>query len=130
MLTLRRSLGNALAIRRTFATVSTTLSSSPHIVKPSLAEQQAKKLNARNLEQAVRHIHRDGLVVVEDVVPLADLEHLNQKMVQDARALQARGEDGPFNYNLGNLQQDAPPVAEFFSTDVFTSMSPFQLIEL
>ncbi|KAM0326315.1 hypothetical protein ACHAQA_006915 [Verticillium albo-atrum] len=42
-------------------------------------------------------------------------------MVDDARVLQARGEDGPFNYNQGNLQQDAPPVAEFFFPSIFTN---------
>lgn len=109
------------AASRGFATVTKPLPSHPHIIRPSLAEQQSQRLNSRNLEQAVRHVHRDGLVVVEDAVSLSDLDSLNKKMVQDARVLQARGEDGPFNYNLGNLQQDAPPVAEFFSPSVFTS---------
>lgn len=117
MFALRSQFVLSRAARRGFA----TLANSPHVVRPSIAEQRAGRLDARNLEQAVRHVHRDGLVVVEDAVPLADLEHLNVKMVEDARALQARGEDGPFNYNLGNLQQDAPPVAEYFSTNVFTS---------
>lgn len=123
MLAFRRSSPLIWTARRAFATIATPLTNHPHIIKPSLAEQQAQRLSPRNLEQAVCHVHRDGLVVVEDAVPLSDLDHLNSKMVQDARALQARGEDGPFNYNLGNLQQDAPPVAEFFSTNVFTSKS-------
>lgn len=71
------------------------------------------------------HLHRDGLVVVENAIPHDHLDLLNEKMVQDARMLQARGDDGPFNFNQGNLQQDAPPVAEFFQPSIFTStLSP------
>ncbi|KAJ9632027.1 hypothetical protein H2203_000428 [Taxawa tesnikishii (nom. ined.)] len=44
-------------------------------------------------------------------------------MVSDARTLQAKGKDGPFNYNIGNLQQDAPPVLSYFHPSIF--MNPF-----
>lgn len=121
MLAIRRFPRIGHMARRAFATTTPGTFNLPHVIKPSLTEQKEQKLNARNLEQAVRHVHRDGLVVVEDVVPLEDLNHLNTKMVQDARLLQGRGENGPFNYNLGNIQQDAPPVSEFFSTSIFTS---------
>ncbi|KAK5119201.1 hypothetical protein LTR85_007815 [Meristemomyces frigidus] len=40
-------------------------------------------------------------------------------MVQDARTLQARGKDMPFNYNVGNIQQDPPPVKEHFHESIF-----------
>jgi len=44
---------------------------------------------------------------------------LNAKMTQDARVLQARGKDSPFNYNVGNLQQDPPPLKAFFHESIF-----------
>ncbi|KAF5509535.1 Kanamycin B dioxygenase [Colletotrichum fructicola] len=50
-----------------------------------------------------------------------DLDALNEKMVKDARYLQSLGEKGPFNYNLGNLQQDPPPLAEYFYKSIFTN---------
>lgn len=106
---------------RTFATARTT--GQPAVVRPSPAEISSSRLNDRNLEIAVRHVHQDGLVVVEDVVPHDHLDYLNEKMVEDARALQARGDKGPFNYNQGNLQQDAPPVAKYFLPSIFTSES-------
>lgn len=108
---------------RSLATVAKNPNGSglPVTVKPSAEEIKNRTLGARNLETAVRHMHRDGLVVIQDVVPHAALDTLNIKMVQDARALQARGEDGPFNYNLGNLQQDAPPVAKYFDPSIFIS---------
>lgn len=93
----------------------------PAVVRPSANEIKNARLDERNLEKAVRHIHQDGLVVIEDVVPHEDIDSLNAKMVQDARVLQNMGEKGPFNYNQGNLQQDAPPVAEFFYPSIFTS---------
>lgn len=110
-------------MRRSLATVANNPNGSglPVTVKPSAEEIKSRTLGARNLETAVRHMHRDGLVVIEDVVPHAALDALNIKMAQDARTLQARGEDGPFNYNLGNLQQDAPPVAKYFNPSIFIS---------
>ena len=93
----------------------------PCIVRPSEAELRDKSLGARNLELAVRSLHADGLVVVEDAIPHKDLDALNEKMVKDARYLQSLGDKGPFNYNQGNLQQDPPPVAEYFYKSIFTS---------
>ncbi|OTA63198.1 hypothetical protein K449DRAFT_368963 [Hypoxylon sp. EC38] len=109
--------------RRAFASLTNhgRLRNTPTVVKPSGLEIQTGFLEARNLEKAVGAMHRDGLVVVEDVISHDSLDHLNKKMVQDARILQDRGEDGPFNYNTGNLQQDAPPVAEYFNPTIFTN---------
>jgi hypothetical protein len=113
-------LSSALAKHaRTFATVTQP----PHVgvVRPSAQEVKNWTLDSRSLEKAVRHMHRDGLVVVEDVVPHEDIDILNRKMTEDAHTLQARGDKGPFNYNKGNIQQDAPPVSEYFSPSIFTS---------
>ena len=93
----------------------------PAVVNPSAQELANRRLDARNLEKAVRHVHQDGLVVINGVAPHEELDALNKKRVEDARTLQARGDDGPFNYNQGNLQLDAPPVKEFFFPSIFTS---------
>ncbi len=108
-------------LRRTLATLA-KIGTNPAVVRPSADEIRRSNLDARNLEIAVRHIHQDGLVVIDNIVPHADIDRLNTKMVEDARTLQARGDGGPFNYNLGNLQQDAPPVAEHFYPSIFASM--------
>lgn len=83
------------------------LSTLPAIIKPSRDEVLSGGLGPRNLEAAVRSIHLDGLVVVENVIPHQKLDHLNTKMTTDARNLQARGKDSPFNYNVGNLVSPA-----------------------
>ncbi|GJN85492.1 hypothetical protein PLIIFM63780_009059 [Purpureocillium lilacinum] len=99
----------------------------PIVITPSAQEIANKRLDARNLERAVRHVHLDGLVVVNGVAPHAELDILNARMVKDARELQARGDKGPFNYNQGNLQLDAPPVAEFFFPSIFTNSIATQI---
>ncbi|KND89238.1 Kanamycin B dioxygenase [Tolypocladium ophioglossoides CBS 100239] len=99
----------------------------PAVITPSAAELANQSLGPRNLEKAVRHVHQDGLVVINDVAPHAELDHLNAKMVEDARTLQRRGGDGPFNYNLKNLQLQAPPVAEYFYPSTFTNRIATQI---
>ncbi|KAH7038143.1 uncharacterized protein B0I36DRAFT_372324 [Microdochium trichocladiopsis] len=93
----------------------------PTVIRPSASEIKNSKLDERNVEIAVRSLHQDGLVVVEDVIPHEHINQLNTKMTEDALALQARGTDGPYNYNLGNLQQDPPPWAEYFYPSIFAN---------
>jgi hypothetical protein len=93
-------------------------------------EVSSGRLTPQNLELAVRHLHEDGLVVVENAISHDVLDALNVKMVEDAKYLRSLGDKGPFNYNQGNLQQDAPPVKEFFDTSVFLSKSPSPSKEL
>lgn len=112
---------SSTGLRRCYATFN-LLPSEPMAVKPTTSEISSGSLSSRNLEVAVRQLHQDGLVVVEDAIPHQLLDHLNHKMVSDARYLQSLGDKGPFNFNQGNLQQDAPPVADFFHPAIFASM--------
>ncbi|KEQ68392.1 hypothetical protein M436DRAFT_58482 [Aureobasidium namibiae CBS 147.97] len=84
------------------------LSSSPVTVHITSQEIAARKLGWHNLEMATRALHRDGLVVLQDVIEHSKLDALNSTMIRDAYKLQALGDDGPFNYNKGNIQQDPP----------------------
>ena len=97
--TLSKPALQSIAIRR-----SSTL---PAAIKPSQDEIVSGRFGSRNLEIAVRSIHLDGLVVVKNMIPHNDLDHLNTKMTADARILQARGKESPFNYNVGNLVSPA-----------------------
>ena len=91
----------------------------PYTVDPSSDEISTGRLGERNLEKAIRSLHEDGLVVVSNVIPHEHLDHLNEKMTKDARFLQARGKDMPFNYNIGNIQQDPPPIKSYFHNSIF-----------
>lgn len=77
------------------------LSSLPVIIQVSEEEASEGKLTWKNLESAVRALHRDGLVVLENVIEESKLDTLNKKMVQDVLTLQSKGENMPYNYNKG-----------------------------
>ncbi|KAJ5302101.1 hypothetical protein PENANT_c008G06571 [Penicillium antarcticum] len=104
---------------RSLSTKLGKLPSYPTSIRPSKTEVQHAQLSPQNLEIAMRSLNQDGLVVVENAIPPGSLDQLNTKMIEDAYALQARKEDSPFNYNPGNIQQDAPPVKEHFDTSIF-----------
>ncbi|KAF9883340.1 hypothetical protein FE257_003556 [Aspergillus nanangensis] len=80
------------------------LSSYPTSISPSPAEIRNGQLTPQNLETAIRSLHHDGLVVVENAVSHEALDRLNEKMVHDARTLQNKKDDSPYNYNPGNIQ--------------------------
>ncbi|KAH8802486.1 phytanoyl-CoA dioxygenase family protein [Xylogone sp. PMI_703] len=97
---------------------SPKLSSHPIAVNVSPSEVAAKTLTWKNLELATRALHRDGLVVLENAIDHSKLDALNKKMVEDVAVLQAAGDDGPYNYNKGNLQQDPPLVKQYFEPSI------------
>lgn len=104
------------------------LPSTPISVKVSKAEVEAGELGWRNVEIATRALYRDGLVVLEDLIKHENLDKLNTKMVEDAYVLQAMGDDGPFNYNKGNIQQDPPLTERWWDPSIFVSqffLTPF-----
>lgn len=90
-------------------------------ISASPTEAQLGRLTEQNLEKAIRHLTDDGLVVVENAIEHHHLEKLEKKMTEDALYLSGRGKDSPFNYNVGNIQQDAPPIKAFFERSIFFS---------
>lgn len=123
--------------RRGLAT--TVLSQSqPVTITPSAQEIAGARLGQRSVQRALEALAGDGLVVVEDVVDHASIDALNEVMVKDAHTLIARGDNGPFNYNLGkhfvprpscvepeltvgNLQQSPPFDPAVFAPSIFTN---------
>jgi hypothetical protein len=71
------------------------------MVTVSPEEKEQGTLTNKNLELANRALHHDGLVVLENAISHEKLEFLNEKMVADAKKLQAKGEESPYNYNKG-----------------------------
>ncbi|OJD34470.1 phytanoyl-dioxygenase [Diplodia corticola] len=97
------------------------LPSEPISVRVSEAEVTAGRLGWRNVEIATRALHRDGLVVLQGLIKHENLDRLNKKMVEDAYVLQAMGDDGPFNYNKGNIQQDPPLTRQWWDPSIFVN---------
>ncbi|KAE9375242.1 phytanoyl-CoA dioxygenase family protein [Stipitochalara longipes BDJ] len=96
-----------------------SLSSHPKTVSVSSEEKAQGRLTNQNLELANRALHHDGLVVLENAISHEKLDFLNEKMVDDAKKLQGRGEESPYNYNKGNIQQDPPLTKKFFDKEIF-----------
>ncbi|KAF2473710.1 phytanoyl-CoA dioxygenase family protein [Lindgomyces ingoldianus] len=97
-----------------------TLPALPISIQLSEAERKSGKLSQRNLETAARALQRDGLVVIEDLVPHDILDRMNEKMIKEAYELQGK-KDSPFNFNKGNIQQDPLLTEEWFNEEVFVN---------
>jgi hypothetical protein len=79
-------------------------------------------LGWHNLELATRALHRDGLVVLQDVIEHSKLDHLNTTMIEDALKLQALGDAGPFNYNKGYATSNALNVTSDNQSAIFSKI--------
>lgn len=83
-------------------------------------EVAAGTLTPEHLEAAVAAVLDDGFVVLADVVSAASLDALHERMLADIALLTAR-DDAPFNWNVGNLQQDPPPFHPYLFKDVLVN---------
>lgn len=82
-----------------------SLPSIPISIKLSAQELAVNRLTWKNLQIVIRAIHRDGLVVIEDVIDHPTLDALNREMMEDCVILQSRGENSPYNYNKGFVRR-------------------------
>jgi hypothetical protein len=87
-------------------------------------ERAAGRLLEGNLRTALDALHGDGFVLLNDVVDLAHLDVLHERMINDLGALRARP-DAPYNWNSGNLQQDPPPFPPYLFADVL--LNPYAI---
>lgn len=95
-------------------------------IRLSPKERAQGKLDAEQVERAVQAIERDGVVVLEDVVPLPIIETLRDKLLEDVQKLIART-DGPFNWVRGNVQQDPPPFPPYLFREVMVNEYAIQV---
>ncbi|UOH84037.1 hypothetical protein LQV05_000829 [Cryptococcus neoformans] len=123
-----RSAASLLASSSTSVrSLATQASSTITSIRPSGDEIVNMRLSQRSIQAALEALRADGIVVVEDVVNKEAIDKLNSHMEKDTRTLMARGENGPFNYNLGNLQQSPPYDPDLFSPSIFVNPIGIQL---
>jgi len=84
---------------------------------PDAEEREQGRFRPEKLAIAVDALQRDGIVILEDVVSLASVAALRDKMTLDVTALLAR-KDRPFNWNSGNLQQNPSPYPPYLYRDI------------
>jgi ectoine hydroxylase-related dioxygenase (phytanoyl-CoA dioxygenase family) len=77
----------------------------------------SRRMTPEHLAEAVRALTEEGYVVLNDVVDIAHLDILRDRMLADVQAFLAR-DDAPFNFNTSNLQQDPPPFPPYLFRDV------------
>ncbi len=81
------------------------------------AEMRNGSLSSENREAAVQAILEDGFVVLNGVVDTAHLDVLHERMLADVGLLLKR-DDAPFNWNVGNVQQNPPPFPPYLFRDI------------
>lgn len=80
-------------------------------------EVAGRVLSPENLQVAVRALRTEGFVVLANVVDTDHLDTLQARMLEDIEALKQRN-DAPFNWNVGNIQQDPPPFPPYLFRDI------------
>lgn len=80
-------------------------------------EIKNRALSPVHLEEAVQAINADGFVVLNDIVDTAHLDILHERLLADLQLLLKRA-DAPFNWNVGNVQQDPPPFPPYLFHDI------------
>ncbi|MCW3098039.1 MAG: hypothetical protein JWL77_3657 [Chthonomonadaceae bacterium] len=80
-------------------------------------EIASRRMTPEHLAEAVRALTEEGYVILNDVVDVAHLDILRDRMLDDVQAFLAR-DDAPFNFNTSNLQQDPPPFPPYLFRDV------------
>lgn len=81
------------------------------------AERECGKLTPEHLAAVVGALRKYGVVVLNDVIDLAHLDLLRDRMFEDLQLILAR-DDAPFNFNTSNVQQDPPPFPPYLFRDV------------
>ncbi len=75
-----------------------------------------------HLAQATTALKQDGIVILKNVVDLAHLDILQERMFADLETILHR-KDAPFQFNTGNVQQDPPPFPPYLFRDIL--VNPF-----
>lgn len=78
------------------------------------------------LAKAARLLRLDGLVVLEQLIPVEIVAKLREAMLADSATLRERGTT-PFNFVWGHAQQDPPPTADLLFPEVLVNPAVFQV---
>ncbi|ROV94793.1 hypothetical protein VMCG_08841 [Cytospora schulzeri] len=106
--------------------MKTDRADAPQAIAPSDKERQAGVYSPRNLQRVLGGLHRDGLVVLKDVIDVKHIDALNEAMCADAERWIADPEQ-EFNHNIKSNFLQRPPVnkPEHLHEDIY--FNPFLL---
>lgn len=93
-----------------------------HVVRVSDAVRQSGRPNLEFVAEAVSFFHKDGIVVLENVIDTAHLDHLNSILSPEALEI-ANDPDHHFNFgkHTRNMDQAPPPTRELMYKDIWAN---------
>jgi ectoine hydroxylase-related dioxygenase (phytanoyl-CoA dioxygenase family) len=102
----------------------------PVEVKPSPEEIACGRFTDANIKLFLSGMHRDGVVILKDVIDPAHLDKINEFMVADTE-IQLKKEGLHHNFDVENIQQ-GPPLApeDYFFDDVYLNKLLFHAVTL
>jgi len=102
----------------------------PVEVKPSPEEIAKGRFNDDNIKLFLAGMHRDGVVILKDVIDPAHLDKINEFMIKDTEK-ELQRTDLYRNFGAENIQQGAPLVpSEYFFDDVYLNQLLFHAATL
>lgn len=95
---------------------------SVHTVRVSDAVRQAGRPSLDFVAEAVSFFHKDGIVILENVIDTAHLEHLNSILTPEALEI-ANNPNHHFNFgkHTRNMDQAPPPTKELMYKDIWAN---------
>lgn len=92
----------------------------PVIVKPSPEEIAKGRFNDVNIKLFLSGMHRDGVVIIEDIIDPTHLDVINKFIAEDTEKELQKGESLYHNFGVENIQQGAPLFPQhYFFDDVY-----------
>lgn len=93
-----------------------------HTVRVSDAVRQAGRPSLDFVAEAASFFHKDGIVILENVIEVAHLDHLNSILTPEALEI-ANDPDHHFNFgkHTRNMDQAPPPTRELMYKDIWAN---------
>ncbi|KAM0470575.1 hypothetical protein ACHAPX_009838 [Trichoderma viride] len=111
-------------------TAQTNEGEQPRIIRLTDEELETKTMGSYHLQAALEALHADGLVVLENAVDPAHLDHLNQRMVVDAEQLKTRQKAHVnFSAETRNFQQEPVPEEGYIFNDIIANPWAAEILE-
>ncbi|KAJ9619126.1 hypothetical protein H2204_012773 [Knufia peltigerae] len=102
----------------------------PVEVTPSPEEKAAGRFDDANIKLFLSGMHRDGVVILKDMIDPAHLDVINEFMVEDTKR-ELNKKDLHRNFGAENLQQGPPLTpSKYFFDDVYLNKLLFHAVNL
>ncbi|KAF2163827.1 hypothetical protein M409DRAFT_57302 [Zasmidium cellare ATCC 36951] len=91
-----------------------------HKVRIKDSERDVGTAGPEIIAEAITYLHRDGIVVLENVIDPSHINALEAKLGPEAEEI-ARNPDHHFNWNKGNMDQAPPLIPDLMFQDIWAN---------